>query len=70
MDRDFVEKVTKIVIEVVKDLNDNKTSLNHSAVKIWKHESPLPDPIVQSSVDTTQPEDTQKMIQITPYVKE
>lgn len=69
MDREFVEKVTRIVIEVVKELEEKKPSSNHSAVKIWSHKSPLPDPIVQTNTNAVQPKDTKKMIQIESYVK-
>lgn len=46
---------------------ENKLS-NHNTVKIWPHQSPLPAPIMMTSIDSKEPRNEEKMITISPYV--
>lgn len=68
MDKHLVEKVTRIVMETLGELEvENKLS-NHNTVKIWPHQSPLPAPIMMTSIDSKEPRNEEKMITISPYV--
>jgi len=69
MDRELVKTVTKLVVEVLHDMNQAKSEVNKTAVKIWSHKSPLPDPIELTHVKAVQPENLNKIVSITPYVK-
>lgn len=70
MDRELVEKITRLVIEVLDDMNQTITASNNGKVKIWSHKSPLPESIELTPVKTEQPNNVNKMVEITPYVKE
>lgn len=70
MDRELVEKITRLVIEVLDDMNQTIIASNNGKVKIWSHKSPMPEPIELTPVKTEQPNNVNKMVEITPYVKE
>ena len=69
MDRELVETVTRLVIEVLEDMDKTASVANKDAVKIWSHKSPLPESIKLTHVKTEQPKNMKKMVNITPYVK-
>ncbi|GAB3796379.1 hypothetical protein [Virgibacillus kimchii] len=68
MDREFVEKVTRMVISSLEDMKKNGMLSNQQAVKIWPHESPLPDPVVLTHVKDKEAENEKATVTITPYV--
>lgn len=70
MDRELVEKITRLVIEVLDDMNQTTSASNNGTVKIWSHKSPLPESIELTPVNTEQQQrNLNKMVNITPYLK-
>lgn len=69
MDRDFIERLTKLVVEVLDDMVDTTLHSNGNSVKIWQHKSPLPDPITLTPIEMNQLKDENAMVNINPYIK-
>lgn len=69
MDRELVKKITRLVIEVLDDMNQTSSASNNGTVKIWSHKSPLPESIELTPVKAEQPKNMNKMVNITPYLK-
>jgi len=67
MDREFVEKITRMVISSLEDMKENGTFPSRQAVKIWHHESPLPDPVVLTHVKAEEPENGKTTVTFSPY---
>lgn len=68
MDRELIEKVTRIVIATLEDMKENGSFSNQQAVKIWPHTSPLSEPVVLTYTDCGGFENRDKMVSISPYV--
>lgn len=69
MDKAFVEKVTRMVVEVLNDMNNPTSFSGNNTVKIWPHKSPLPDPIRVTPDNRNQQAPKNEMVNITPYLK-
>ncbi|WP_164214825.1 hypothetical protein [Virgibacillus sp. YIM 98842] len=68
MDKEFVEKVTRMVISSLEEMKGNGIFSNQQAVKIWPHKSPLPDPVVLTHVKAEKPENGKSIVTFSPYV--
>ena len=68
MDKDIVEKVTRLVIESSGRNEGKRGSPKEQGVKIWPHETPLPKPIVLSGAKAEDPGIRNQIITISPYV--
>ena len=68
MDREFVEKVTRMVISTLEDMKENGVYPEQQAVKMWPHESPLPDPVVMAHVKEEAPGNMERSVTISPYI--
>lgn len=68
MDKDIVEKVTRLVIEALEEMKEKEGSPKEQGVKIWPHETPLPKPIVLSWAKAEDPGIRNQIITISPYV--
>jgi hypothetical protein len=67
MDKELVEQVTKLVLETLEEMKGSSDFNNQQAVKIWSHQSPLPDPIILDGENERESKAVQKKIIITPY---
>lgn len=65
MDRELVEKVTRMVIATLKE---NGHYPPGKAVKFWRHETPLPAPEVMNGESTLEEGDTGERVIISPYL--
>lgn len=69
MDRELVETITKLVIEVLDDMNKTASVNNKDVIKIWPHKNPLPNSIELADVKSTETKNPKELIRIKPYVK-
>ena len=66
MDRELVERVTKMVVTVLEEMKEEDISKN-TTMKIWPHESPLPEPIERQAEEVDQKRG--EVINLKPYTK-
>ena len=67
MDKELVEQVTKLVLETLEEMKGSSNFNHQQAVKIWSHQSPLPDPIILDGVNDRENETRQGKLIISPY---
>ncbi|UUI03830.1 hypothetical protein NP439_03825 [Oceanobacillus jeddahense] len=66
MDRELVEKVTKMVVTVLEEMKEENVD-KKATVKIWPHESPPPVPIEQKVEEVEYKRD--EVIILKPYTE-
>lgn len=68
MDREVAEKVKRIVIATLEEMKKNGAFSRQRAVKIWPHQTPLPDPVVMKYAELKEPENKDSIVTISPYM--
>ncbi|MFD1064524.1 hypothetical protein [Oceanobacillus locisalsi] len=66
MDKEFVEKVTKMVVTVLEEMKEENFD-KQTTVKIWPHESPPPAPVEQKVEEVEYKRD--EVIVLKPYTE-
>lgn len=67
MDKETVDKVTKLVVEVLREMQAKGAGTDKSTVKIWHHQTPLPEPIVISGTTENNEANHKQIITFSPY---
>ncbi|GGP12893.1 hypothetical protein [Oceanobacillus neutriphilus] len=66
MDKELVERVTKMVVTVLEEMQEEDSN-KKITIKIWPHESPLPDPVERQAEEVEQKRG--EVITLKPYTK-
>ncbi|MHA6252440.1 hypothetical protein [Oceanobacillus sp. CAU 1775] len=67
MDKEMVDKVTKLVMEVLTEMQEKNPVTEKNSVKIWHHETPLPKPIVMKGTNGSNMQINNEIISFSPY---
>lgn len=67
MDKETVDKVTKLVVEVLREMQAKGAGTDKNIVKIWHHQTPLPEPVVIDGVTEKSGAENKQIITFSPY---